>query len=349
MKSGPRAQNNKPARVLAAPAAPSVVKGARGERYELLCEIGRGGMATVFRALDRTLGRTVALKVLSPGLASDPDMLFLLRKEVLLASRVLSPHVVRVHDLVEVRGDPAISMDWIDGKDLCKLIGLRHLPPSSVCALARDICEGLSAVHAADIVHRDLKPGNLLVDRTGGVLITDFGVARSVRVGEASLTLGRICGTAAYAAPEVLAGVPADFRSDLYSVGTILLYMLSGGTSTESLDWLRVHYVTRVREKGERAHEAKCLALLDRIICTCLQRNRNHRYSSAAEILRELALSAPVMPRYPQLYPSSVLLELARPAPGADPPGSPFGQGPLGERGVAASSLRGRCPDGRRR
>src|SRR5579872_2737751 len=149
-------------------------------RYQLQEEIGVGGMGTVYRAFDHELNRIVAVKILRPELVPDLSNLLRLKRELVLATRVSDEHVVRVHDIGQIEGRSLISMDWVDGENLAQLLRRVHtLPPSQVLGFATQIAQGLRAIHAANIIHRDLKPGNLLIRRDGGILVSDFGLARS--------------------------------------------------------------------------------------------------------------------------------------------------------------------------
>ena len=260
-------------------------------------------MGKVFRALDRELNRTVAVKVLRPELASSLRHVMQLKREVILASRVRDPHVVCVHDLGETEGQLLIAMDWIAGENLAALLSREHcLPPSQVCDLAVQICQALLAIHSAGIIHRDLKPGNLLVNKDGKIFVADFGLARSVLAGDLTLSSsGEKGGTPRYMAPEQVAGLPADARSDLYSLGLVLLEMLTGTTALETLDPLRTRIALSEGEKRIRSGEQRKLSVLDRIVRRCIQLDRNQRYESAAAVLRDLTepVEVPTLPHAP--------------------------------------------------
>jgi serine/threonine protein kinase len=247
-------------------------------------------MGTVYRAQDHELNRTVAVKVLRPELASDLRNLLRLKREVVLASRVSNRYVIRVHDWSEVDGKPTIVMDWIDGGSMAGLLSRRHgLPPSQVFNLARQICQGLSAIHIANIVHRDLKPGNLLIRKDGDVVLSDFGLAQSSVAGDLNLSRpGDLFGTARYMAPEQLAGLPADSRSDLYSFGLLLLEMLTGTTALETLEAFRERLILSRGERRTRSEELRKLDALDRVIRRCLRLDRSERYGCADEALGDL-------------------------------------------------------------
>jgi serine/threonine protein kinase/Flp pilus assembly protein TadD len=268
-------------------------KSRRQQRYQLLDQIGAGGMGTVYRALDRELNRTVAVKVIRPEFASDLSSLLRLKREIVLASRVSGNRVVRVHDIGEVNGQALIAMDWVDGENLAALLARVHtVPPSQVCDFAGQIGAALRDIHAANIIHRDLKPGNLLITRKCEILVADFGLARSALPQDGSLSLvGESAGTPRYMAPEQLAGLPADIRSDLFSLGMVLLEMLTGATALEGLAPLRERWVLAPGEKHVRSGELRKLAALDLVIRRCLQLDRTERYAHVDEVLRDLKLA----------------------------------------------------------
>jgi serine/threonine protein kinase len=263
------------------------------ERYELQEEVGAGGMGTVYRAMDRTLNRTVAVKVLRPELVPDLVNLLRLKRELVLASRVTDEHVVRVHDIGEVGGKALIAMDWVDGESLARLLARVHtLPPSQVYSFAGQICQGFRAIHAANIIHRDLKPGNLLIRNDGAILVSDFGLARSVMPQDFRFSqTGESAGTPRYMAPEALAGLPVDARSDLYSLGLVLLEMLTGTTSLETLDPLRWRLLATYDDENSRSVELRHLAALQIAIRHCLHPDRTQRCPSADAVLEELKLA----------------------------------------------------------
>ena len=260
------------------------------ERYELQEEVGAGGMGTVYRALDRALNRTVAVKVLRPELVPDLRNLLRLKRELVLASRVSDEHVVRVHDIGEVGGNALIAMDWVDGESLAQLLGRVHtLPPSQVHSFAGQICRALGAIHAANIIHRDLKPGNLLVRKDGAILVSDFGLARSVLPQDSGLSRpGESSGTPRYMAPEQLAGLPADARSDLYSLGMVLLEMLTGTTELETLAPLRLRLLSASDDKYVRSAELRQLAAVEVAIRHCLRLDRTERCPNVDAMLDDL-------------------------------------------------------------
>lgn len=240
-------------------------------------------MGTVYQALDHELNRTVAVKVLRPALAPDLRNLLRLKRELVLAARVSDEHVVRVHDIGTVGGRALIAMDWVDGESLARLLSRVHfLPPSQVYTFALQIAHALCAIHTAHVVHRDLKPGNLLIRRDGQILVSDFGLARSATAQDLAPTeTGESAGTPRYMAPEQLAGLPADERSDLYSFGMVLLEMLTGTTVLESLAPLRLRFLAATGDRERRSFELHKLAVLEGVIRGCLRPDRTERYATA--------------------------------------------------------------------
>ncbi|SPF39757.1 putative Mitogen-activated protein kinase kinase kinase [Candidatus Sulfopaludibacter sp. SbA4] len=267
-----------------------VTRSLRRERYEILDKIGTGGMGVVYRAQDNVLNRTVAIKMLHPNLISDEPSLTRLKQEVVMASKVSHRNVVRVHDFAEADGGAMIVMDWVDGETVAALLNRVHrLRPSLVCDLGAQICEGLEAVHAAGVVHRDIKPGNLIVRRDGGdILISDFGLAHCSGDSTTLSSAGEFRGTTRYAAPEHAAGMPADSRSDIFSVGMVLLEMLTGTIDLAALDGLREELMRGQTERYVRSGELRKLMVLRLAIERCIQLDRKERYASVQEVSADL-------------------------------------------------------------
>ena len=211
------------------------------ERFRIVRLLGMGGMGVVYHAHDIELDVDVALKLLRPELASRPDAFERFRQELLLARQVSSPHVVRIHDLVRHGDVWLISMDFVPGQSLERLLDTKgHLAPDDAIKIVRQLALGLVAAHQRGVVHRDLKPANVLIGEDDEARITDFGVARSA--GNTGITAsGVIIGTPEYLSPEQARADPVDGRSDLYALGLIFFEMLTGtlpfrgGTPAEML------------------------------------------------------------------------------------------------------------------
>ena len=179
------------------------------DRYRIIGRLGKGGMGEVYRADDLKLGQPVALKFLPESVDRDPARLTQLHTEVRMARQVSHPNVCRVYDVGEFEGHTFLSMEYVDGEDLASLLRrIGRFPQDRAIELARQICAGLAAAHDRNVVHRDLKPANIMLDGSGRIRITDFGLA-----GATGETLR--AGTPAYMAPEQLAGGEVTPRSDI--------------------------------------------------------------------------------------------------------------------------------------
>jgi serine/threonine-protein kinase len=266
---------------------------AFGDRYTVVEEVGAGGMGQVYKAIDRKLGKTVALKLIRPDSAAQQEALERFRRELALAQDVTHPNVCRVHDLGEVGGVVYISMEYVEGQSLEDLIqSVGHLSPKQTVNLGRQICAGLQAVHERGIVHRDLKPANIMVDRSGHALVMDFGMA--YHHGQERLTgEGAVLGTLAYLSPEHARGRLTDARSDLYAVGLVLYEMLTGRRPPGDGGGIPL----ALRDASEGCPPPSRLApevpgTLDTLVMRCLERDPARRFPSALALEEALAHAA---------------------------------------------------------
>jgi serine/threonine-protein kinase len=212
-----------------------------GGRYRIVGRLGRGGMGEVYRADDLKLGQAVALKFLAADVDRDPARLTQLHTEVRMARQVAHPNVCRVYDIDEVDGHTFISMEYVDGEDLASLLrSIGRFPEERAISIARQICAGLAAAHERGVIHRDLKPANVMLDGSGKVRITDFGLA-----GVAGETIR--AGTPAYMAPEQIAGGEVTARSDIYALGLVLYEVFTG---QRALDAQNLAELIRKREQS---------------------------------------------------------------------------------------------------
>ncbi len=209
----------------------------RLSHYELVEQLGEGGMGVVYKARDVRLGRFVALKVLAPGKASDPERRQRFVKEARAASALDHPNVLTVHEIGCEDGVDFIVTEYLPGKTLAQLIPRHGLPPREALRYAVPIADALAATHAAGVIHRDLKPANVMVTDSGLVKILDFGLARfvdpaPVTEGEETQAIltkeGVVLGTCAYMSPEQAEGHEVDPRSDVFSFGAVLYEMVTG-------------------------------------------------------------------------------------------------------------------------
>ena len=195
-------------------------------RYLIQSRLASGGMSTVYLATDRRLERGVALKVLHPHLAGDPQFLDRLGREAKAAARLSHPHVVGVLDQGEDGRIAYLVMEYIKGHTLRDVLKERGaLAPRLALALIAPVVEGLGAAHEAGLIHRDIKPENVLIADDGRIKVGDFGLARAITT---STSTGALIGTVAYLSPELVLGKQADARSDIYSVGIMLYEMITG-------------------------------------------------------------------------------------------------------------------------
>ncbi|MFD9125133.1 protein kinase [Kitasatospora sp. NPDC059571] len=199
-------------------------------RYELVEILGTGGMATVYRGVDRQLGRQVAVKVLNGGLADDPRFAERFGREAQHAAMLVHPRIVMVFDSGVDEQSPYIVMELVQGRTLGRVLAEQGaLPVDRAVGIAAAVCEALEVAHAAGLVHRDVKPGNIMITDDGGVKVVDFGIARAGSSGAQQLTqTATVLGTAAYLSPEQATAAALDGRSDLYAVGCVLAEMLTG-------------------------------------------------------------------------------------------------------------------------
>jgi hypothetical protein len=262
------------------------------ERYAVERVIGRGGMATVYLARDRTLRRSVALKVLAPHLAADEAFRARFLREARLAARLTHPNVVQVYDVGEDERGPFIVMEYVEGETLADDLRRRGpLPPAEVAAIGIQLCAALEAAHAERLVHRDIKPQNILRRPDGQVKLADFGIARSL-AGTSHTEIGTVLGTAAYLAPEQGRGESVTAAADIYSLGVVLYELLTGRVpfSAGSLaELLLEREQAAVTPPGELVPAVP--AALDALLMSCLAQSAHRRPASATELARELASS----------------------------------------------------------
>ena len=258
-------------------------------RYRVERELGRGGMATVLLARDEELRRPVALKMLAEHLAGDDTFRARFIREAKLAGRLSHPNVVQVYDAGETDEQPFIVMEYVSGKTLAEC---GRLAPERVVALGVQACAGLQHAHEAGLVHRDVKPGNLLLRDDGVLKIADFGIAHAAEATRHT-QVGTLLGTAAYLAPEQIAGEDATTASDVYSLGAVLYELLTGRPPFrfDSLAELAAKQAEGViTPVGDLVPAVP--AELEAAVMHALARDPGFRPASAAELGQELGGSA---------------------------------------------------------
>jgi serine/threonine protein kinase len=259
------------------------------DRYELEEPLGRGGMGTVYRARDRVLDRTVAVKLLPAELASDDQAADRLQREARSAARLNHPRIVSVFDAGLANGTPYLVMEYVEGRTLAEeLADHGRLSPERATSIAAGIAEALSAAHAAGVVHRDVKPANVLLVDGDEVKVADFGIARAAE--EDTITNpSAVVGSAPYLSPEQARGESADARSDLYGLGVVVYEMLVGRRPFEADSPVAVAF-KHLQEEPEppSALQPEVPPELDRIVMTALAKDPADRYESAAAFLAAL-------------------------------------------------------------
>jgi tetratricopeptide (TPR) repeat protein/tRNA A-37 threonylcarbamoyl transferase component Bud32 len=260
-----------------------------GGRYEILNLLGEGGMGAVYKARDLEVDHLVALKVIRPEMADHPVILARFKQELLTARQVTHHNAIRIYDLSEVDGIKFITMEFVEGCDLRKLLlDNGKLSPEQAVDTIRQVLFALEAAHRAGVIHRDLKPQNIMQEKTGRILVMDFGLARSL--GSDGMTQsGALLGTIEYMSPEQAMGKHLDARSDLFTVGLIFYELLTGRIPYKA-DTAMASLLKRNQERALPAAEidASVPKGLSDIVSKCLERDLELRYQSAKEILADL-------------------------------------------------------------
>ena len=260
------------------------------ERYQIIEELGKGGMGRVYRALDKELNEEVALKLIKPEIAKDKITIERFKSELKFARKISHRNVGRMYELMEDRGSHFITMEYVPGQDLRGLIRQTgQLAMGTTIKLAKQVCDGLGEAHHHGVVHRDLKPSNIIIDRDGNARILDFGIAKSIE-GKAITGAGVMIGTPEYMSPEQVEGKDIDKRSDIYSLGIILYEMSTGKVPFEG----DTPFTIGVKHKSEFPKDPKEINSqipddLNNVILKCLEKDKDKRYQSSEDVRFELS------------------------------------------------------------
>jgi len=258
-------------------------------RYQIIEELGKGGMGKVYKAQDTDLKEKVAIKLLKPEIAADKKTIERFRNELKFARKIRQKNVCQMYDLNKEEGSHYITMEYVDGKDLKSMIRMMgQLSAGKTIFIAKQVCEGLAEAHRLGVIHRDLKPQNIMVDEDGNARIMDFGIARSLKT-KGITAAGVMIGTPEYMSPEQVEGKEVDQRSDIYSLGVILYEMVTGRVPFEG----DTPFTIGVKHKSESPKDPKELNTqlpedLNLVILRCLEKDREKRYQSAGEVRAEL-------------------------------------------------------------
>jgi serine/threonine protein kinase len=266
--------------------------------YQLVEKIGAGGMGEIYKAQDSRLNRLVAVKILSPGLSTDPDRRRRFFQEAQAASALNHPNIITLYDIISEGDLQCIVMEYIAGKTLRELIPSRGLPAPQAIQYGAQIASALTAAHAEGLIHRDLKPSNIMVTTTGLIKVLDFGLAKWVDTGlsgqtgdqqitaETALTReGSIIGTVSYMSPEQAEGKRVDARSDIFSFGDVLYEMVTGRRAFEGRSGIST-LSSILRDDVKPIYESApdVPPLLEQIILRCLPKEPAARWQSMKEI-----------------------------------------------------------------
>jgi tetratricopeptide (TPR) repeat protein/tRNA A-37 threonylcarbamoyl transferase component Bud32 len=278
-----------PTRTLQTPLKELTTGTTFAQRYQIIEELGKGGMGNVYKVLDKHIKEKVALKLLSPEIASDEKTIERFRNELKFARKISHRNVCRMYDLGQEEGTHYITMEFVPGEDLKRLIRkVGQLSTGKTILIAKQVCEGLAEAHRLGVVHRDLKPQNIMVDEEGNARIMDFGIARSLKA-KGLTGSGVMIGTPEYMSPEQAEIKEVDRRSDIYSLGVILYEMLTGKVPFEGETPLSI----AMKHKSQAPRDPKEINAhipeeLSRVILKCMEKDRDKRYQNAEDILSEL-------------------------------------------------------------
>ncbi len=263
-------------------------------RYDILQIMGKGSMGLVYKGLDPKINRPLAIKTIRFSDEFDDDVIQELKerffREAEIAGQLSHPSIVTIHDLGEDQDLTYMAMEFLEGEDLEKFVSKKNLLPlRKVLLVVTSVAEALDFAHHADVIHRDIKPANVRLLKSGGVKVTDFGIAKAIS--SSRTRTGVILGTPNYMSPEQIMGQKIDARSDIFSLGVLLYQLLTGelpfqGDNLSSL----LYQITQVKHPPMRAFSPKIPVACEQIIDKALAKNPNDRFRTAGQIAKVLRL-----------------------------------------------------------
>ena len=275
-------------------------------RFLIEKRIGEGGMGTVFKATDRMLDISVAIKALNRELVSNETNLNRLKREVILARKVAHPNVCRLYDIGEAGGVHYVSMEFVEGQTLSEILHRQDsLPEQEAIGIMKQLLNALGAAHSQGIIHRDLKPQNIMIDRTGRAIMMDFGISFSAEAGHLTQT-GMMVGTPRYMAPEQFTEQGSDHKADLYSAGIILYEMVTGRAPFDARTPASMMYAHLHTPPPRPSQFCQVGPQLEAIILRALEKDPSKRFQNTHEFISafdqpiQLATSPPIPVQFPR-------------------------------------------------
>lgn len=294
--------------------------------YEIIARLGQGGMASVYRARQTSMNRTVALKILPRHLLRDEMYLQRFEREVKIVAQLEHRNIVPVHDYGEHDGQPYIAMRYMPAGSVDDLLAKGPIDPETMLKIIQQIAPALDYAHGKSVLHRDLKPSNILMDDDGGAYITDFGIARILGADTdgATLTTQGVVGTPSYMSPEQAQGQSLDGRSDLYSLGVMLFEMATGRRpfENETPYGIAVMQVT-AQPPIPRSLNPKISGAMEQVILKAMKKRKENRYQTAAQFAEALRLAveepgSSLHDTQPRPLPVKQALEMTQPSTNAN-------------------------------
>jgi len=290
--------------------------------YRIVSQVGRGGMATVFKAYHAALDRFVAIKVPVADFQSNPDVLARFKREVKIIAKLDHPNIIPIYDVSEFDGTPFLVMRFVEGRTLREFLSQykKAVSLNAIMTILRAVTGALAFAHQKQVLHRDVKPSNIMLANDGSVYLMDFGLARIVA--EADLTLSKdvVIGTPYYISPEQAKGEPLDERTDLYSLGVVLYELLAGRVPfTGERPSIVVYHHISTPPPPPSTFNPQISPGLEQVVLRALTKERAQRFASASEMLNALQ---EVVQNEAQLSPQTVPVPLP-PKPAPPPPGAP--------------------------